>query len=86
MCVEAIVGDLLCESRGKLLDALGVGAALVDTGYYEQFYYFGNRNRHCLCNVDLEATAAKHGYCISWTHGGMFARFLQVEEPGDGCR
>jgi hypothetical protein len=60
MCDIVLIDGTLCSIQMELMDKLG-SADLVPArqfGYTDE----GIRQSSCLCPVDIEATAKKHGY------------------------
>ena len=64
MCTDVVVHSeptVYCSNQGELAEALG-GDLVHDSGYADNAY----QPDMCLCPIDLEATAQKHGYTPSW--------------------
>lgn len=80
MCVCADVDGELCVLQVDLMDALGTADIVPLDGATV-------RMKDCLCTIDLEATAAKHGYRLERvTDHGCAAdwRMVPIEEPVNG--
>jgi hypothetical protein len=57
MCDTVLVKNVVCETQQELADTLGVDLAeLVQRGTLAQHPDI------CLCQIDVEKTATKHGY------------------------
>lgn len=57
MCVELAVRGIFCTNLGEIEAALG-GPPVLDDGYGE------TAPNHCLCSVDMEATAKRYGLVL----------------------
>jgi hypothetical protein len=62
MCTEVLIKGEIAENQGDLARLVG-GDLVIRDGYD------GYAPSICLCPVDIEATAAKHGYKVKlgWT-------------------
>ena len=71
MCTLVEVDGVICDFQAELMDALGTADLVPDTahGYGDDDI----QQAMCLCPVDIEATAAKHGYRAErgWTEDCM---------------
>jgi hypothetical protein len=57
MCIEVELDDTFCHTIGELSSVIG-GLPVMDDGATSD-------PAHCLCSVDLQATAEKYGLVVS---------------------
>lgn len=67
MCTWVEIDGEICTDQGELMDALGTADLVPDAAHGYDDSDIGQAL--CLCPVDMEATATKHGYQLErgWT-------------------